>query len=289
MHAQFSGVMTALVTPFKDGNLDESSLRKLINWQIKSGVQAIVPCGTTGEAATLSEEEHYKIIKICVEEASGRVPVIAGAGSNSTEKAIKLAKQAKEAGADAHLQVTPYYNKPTQEGLFQHYQAIARVVDLPMILYNVPGRTAVNMLPETVKRLSQIDNIVGVKEASGNLEQIKEIIESTPDDFMLFSGEDAQNVEIYRLGGMGAISVVSNIIPEKVSAIWNASSKGDVKEAELLHEAIQPINKILFIETNPIPVKTALAQMGKIHEEFRLPLTSIAEINRSKLFETLKI
>lgn len=279
----FTGSMTAIVTPFKNGKVDETALRNLIEWQIKEGTSAIVPCGTTGESATITEQEREKIIKTCVEQSSGRVAVIAGSGSNCTETAIKFARIAKDFGADAQLQVTPYYNKPTQEGLFQHFKTIASIVDLPMILYNVPGRSAVNMLPKTVARLSQIETIVGIKEACGSLDQIKELISSVPDNFVVLSGEDSQNLEIYELGGKGCISVTANILPDKVSRIWKLHKGSKHAEAKKLQEEIEVINKMMFIETNPIPVKTALSMMGKIHEEFRLPLTPMGEENREKL------
>lgn len=284
----FSGVMTALVTPFKSGVIDESSLRSLIDFQIKEGVDVLVPCGTTGEAPTLEQDEHERVIKITVEQAAGRVPVLAGAGSNSTSHAIKLARQAKNAGADGHLQITPYYNKPTQDGLYEHFKAIAAMVDLPMVLYNVPGRTAVNMLAETVSRLSLIDNIVGLKEASGDLNQIKKIILDAPKDFAVYSGDDALNVDIYVAGGKGAISVASNVAPSKVCAVWDRFSKGDIDEARRLHEDLKALNKAMFLETSPIPVKTALAMMGKIKEEFRLPLTPMSEVHKQELHAVLK-
>jgi len=284
----FKGSMTAIVTPFKDGRVDEKALRRLVDWQIASGTDAIVVCGTTGEAATLTYDEHFAVIDAAVEESAGRVPVLAGAGSNATANAIKLGRQAKEAGADAQLQVTPYYNKPTQEGLYQHFRAIAEVVDLPMILYNVPGRTSVNLLPETTARLSNIDSIVGIKEASGDLGQVREAIAKTPDDFALYSGDDAMNFDIYKAGGAGAISVTANVSPERVSAIWDAHDGGDDDEAERLHKELAKLNKAMFIETNPIPAKTSLAVMGRIQEEFRLPLTPISEGNRRELKDVLK-
>ncbi len=284
----FKGVMTAIVTPFRDGRLDEKALRKLVDWQIAQGVDALVACGTTGECATLTYEEHFAVINTIVEQAAGRVPVMAGAGSNSTANAIRLARQAREAGADGQLQVTPYYNKPTQEGLYQHFRAIAEVVDLPMILYNVPGRTAVNMLPETVARLANIDSIVGIKEASGNLGQIKEVISNAPDGFTIYSGDDALNLDVYRAGGMGAISVTANVAPEEVSAVWDAHEAGRDEEAARLHNSLAALNKAMFIETNPIPAKTALAMMGRVALEFRLPLTPMGEGNRRELEDILK-
>jgi len=281
--------MTALVTPFRDGKVDEKSLRDLVEWQIQSGTQVLVPCGTTGEAPTLTDEEHERIITIVVDQAKKRVPVLAGAGSNSTEKAIKLAKQAKKAGATGTLQVTPYYNKPTQEGLYRHFKAIAEAVDLPLVLYNVQGRTAVNMEAETTLRLSQIKNIVGIKEASiTRLEQANKIIQEAPSDFGVYCGDDPLNSQIYTLGGRGAISVTANIVPEKVAKVWNLHSAGNKRDSMSAHEKLSPLNKILFIETNPLPVKTALAMMGKCAEEFRLPLCPMSESNKTKLKECLK-
>ncbi|MFA4874687.1 MAG: 4-hydroxy-tetrahydrodipicolinate synthase [bacterium] len=284
----FSGSMTAIITPFRDGRVDEDALRKLVDWQISQGTDAIVPCGTTGEAVTITYEEQDRIVRIVVEQAAGRVPVLAGAGSNSTANAIKLAKQCKAAGADGQLQVTPYYNKPTQEGLFQHFRAITEVVDLPMVLYNVPGRTAVNMLPETTSRLASIDTIIGIKEACGNLEQIKRIIADTPKEFAVFSGDDAMNFDIYRAGGRGAISVTSNVAPARVAAVWDAFNGGRVEEAQRLHEGLSVLNKAMFIETNPIPAKTALAMMGRCREEFRLPMTAMGEEHRAELKSILE-
>jgi len=284
----FQGVMTAIVTPFRDGVVDDKALRALIDWQIKSGVDALVPCGTTGESATITYEEHDRIVRITVEQAAGRVPVFAGAGSSSTATAIKLAKQAKAAGADGQLQVTPYYNKPTQEGIYQHFRAIAAVVDLPMILYNIPGRTAVNMLPETIERLASIDTIIGVKEASGNMEQIRKIISDAPPSFRVYSGDDALNVEIYQAGGKGCVSVASNVAPSPVADVWDKFASGNVDEAKRLHEELAALNKAMFIETNPIPVKTALALMGRCAEEFRLPMTPLSLEHKEELRAVLK-
>ncbi len=284
----FKGVMTAIITPFSDGRVDEDALRKLIDWQIAEGVDAIVPCGTTGESVTLQYEEYDRVVRIAVEQAAGRVPVIAGAGSNSTSNAIRLAKQAKEARADAMLQVTPYYNKPTQEGLYQHFKAIAEMVELPMLLYNVPGRTSVNMLPETVARLAKIDSIVGIKEACGNMDQVREILRSTPKEFALLSGEDAQNFEIYKAGGAGAISVASNVAPKQIAAVWDSFEAGRVDEAKGKQRELQALNEAMFIETNPIPAKTALAMMGRCREEFRLPLTPMGEEHRTELRDVLR-
>lgn len=284
----FSGAIVAIVTPFKDGKVDEKAFRDLINFVIKGGVSGIVPCGTTGESATLSHKEHEHVIDITVHEVAKRIPVIAGTGSNSTTEAIRLTRHAKEAGADAALLITPYYNKPTQKGLFEHYKAVASACDIPQVLYNVPGRTGVNMSSETVVELSRIDNIVGIKEASGDLVKCSQIVRDTADDFCLLSGEDALNYPILCCGGTGAISVTANVLPEKLSALCKAFDAGDFKNAKKLHLELLEINQTLFIETNPLPVKTALAMMGKLAEEFKLPLCTMAPPNRKRLAEVLK-
>ncbi|MDO8494453.1 MAG: 4-hydroxy-tetrahydrodipicolinate synthase, partial [Deltaproteobacteria bacterium] len=246
----FQGSMTALITPFRDGKVDEEILRHLVSWQIGNKTDVLVPCGTTGEAPTLEPEEQEKIIRIVVEEAKKRVPVLAGAGSHCTKKAIHLTELAKQAGANGVLQVTPYYNKPTQAGLFQHFRTIAQNTTLPIVLYNVPGRTAVNMTAETTIRLSKISNIVGIKEASGDLKQVQAIIEGTDEDFSLFSGDDPLNAEIYALGGKGAISVTSNVAPDRVADVWRFFQQGKKEAGLAAHEKLQILNKILFLETN---------------------------------------
>jgi 4-hydroxy-tetrahydrodipicolinate synthase len=242
--------MVAIVTPFCDGRVDEENLSRHIEWLIANGTDVIVPCGTTGEAATLTHEERERIVRIAVEVASGRVPVLAGAGSNSTAEAIRLAKQAKTAGADGTLQVTPYYNKPTQDGLYRHFLAVAQVVDLPMVLYNVPGRTGVNMLPETVLRLAAIDNIVGIKEASGNIEQIRRITQEAPEALAVLSGDDAMNLEIYQAGGRGSVSVTANVEPAGVAKIWDRFKDGDIDHASRLQRSLEQLNEDMFIEKN---------------------------------------
>ena len=249
---------------------------------------AIVPCGTTGESATLSYDEHEMVVKTTIEAVDGRVPVIAGTGSNSTSETIMLTKEAEKAGADAALLITPYYNKPTQEGLYQHYKMVAEEVDLPLILYNVPGRTSLNMLPETVARLSEMKNIVGIKEATGSLKQASDVIESCHDDFIVLSGDDFITLPLLCLGGRGGISVTANIAPYDMASMIDAFEDGNLSEARKLHYKMMPINNAMFIETNPIPVKTALALMGKIKEEMRLPLTRMAEKGRETLKKTLK-
>ncbi len=284
----FTGVFTAIVTPFNKGKVDERSLRDLIEWQVQEGIHGIVPCGTTGESATLSETEWERVIEITLEQAAHRVPVVPGAGSNCTETAVKRTKRAFKLGVDATFQITPYYNKPTQEGLFQHFKTVAGAADLPVLLYNVPGRTGVNMLPETVVRLSKIKNIVGLKEASGDLDQVSRLFSLVPKDFAVLSGEDAQNFAFYELGGVGSVSVTSNVMPAKVADVWNRFSSGDKDGARFVQEELQPLNKALFIETNPVPVKTALAMMGRIKEEFRLPMVPMSETNKKVLAEVLK-
>lgn len=270
--------MTALVTPFRGGKIDEKAFRLLIDRQILAGTDVLVPCGTTGEAPTLSAAEQMRLISITVEQAAGKVPVLAGAGANATETAILLAKQAEKAGANGILVVTPYYNKPTQEGLYRHYEAIAKSVDLPIVLYNVPGRTGVSLEMATTLRLAAIDTIVGIKEASGNLEATRKLIQEAPKNFSIYSGDDALNAQIYALGGQGTISVTANIVPDRVKKAWKSLK---------LQGSLDRLNKILFVETNPIPVKTALSLMGKCAEEFRLPLCPMQPKNREQLKKIL--
>ncbi|MDD5491789.1 MAG: 4-hydroxy-tetrahydrodipicolinate synthase [bacterium] len=284
----FSGSGTAIVTPFANGKVDFETLGKLIESQIKSGIKVLVPCGTTGESATLTYEEHDQVIKFCVQKANKRVKILAGTGSNSTDEAITLTQYAKDAGADGALLITPYYNKPTQEGMYLHFKKIAETVDIPQILYNVPGRTSVNLLPETVIRLSKIKNIVGIKEASGNLEQVSQIVQHTAGDFAVLSGEDSLTFPILALGGKGVISVVSNIIPADVAAMIAAFQKGDVDKARELHFKMFELMKAMFIETNPIPVKTAMEIMGLCSAEMRLPLSPMAESSIQKLKKVMK-
>lgn len=283
----FEGSMVALVTPFKSGKVDEASLRQLVDFHVEAGTDVIVPCGTTGESATLSHEEHEQVISVVVKQAAGRVKILAGAGSNSTAEAIRLHKYCAGAGVDGTLHITPYYNKPTQEGLFQHFQAIAKSANLPVVLYNVPGRTCVNMLPDTVIRLSKIDNIVGIKEASGNLVQASEIISGVSSDFGLYSGEDALTYPLYALGARGVISVTANIVPEPMARQYKLIKKGDFSGARAIHEKLLKLHDVMFVETNPIPVKAALAMMGKIEEEYRLPLVPLSSASREKLRKIL--
>lgn len=284
----FSGSIVAIVTPFKNGKVDEDAFRKLIEFQIENGTSGIVPCGTTGESATLSFEEHKRVIKICVEAVKKRVPVIAGAGANNTKEAIELTRFAKEAGADATLQVVPYYNKPTQEGLYLHFSTIAKEVPLPQVLYNIPGRTGVNMLPETVARLAELKEIVAIKEASGNLSQMAEIINLAGDKITLLSGDDNLTLPILSIGGKGVISVIANIVPRETAEMIKMWEKGDVEGARKMFFKLLPLCKAMFYETNPIPVKTALSLMGKISGELRLPLCPMRPENLEKLKNVLK-
>ena len=289
----FEGSGVALVTPFKGTDplkpeIDEKALRDLVEWHLSEGTDVIVPCGTTGESATLDYGEHDRVIRIVVEQVKGRVPVLAGTGANSTVEAIEMTQRAKKIGADGSLQVTPYYNKPTQEGLYQHFEAIADAVDTPILLYNVPGRTAVNLLPETVERLSKIKNIIGIKEASGNLEQVQKVIHLCGPDFTVLSGEDAQNFEILEMGGRGTISVTANVVPGKLARMWDLFSQGKKEEARKMHKELLPLHEAVFFETNPIPVKTALGMMKRCSSQMRLPLCAMGEANAAKLKNVLK-
>ncbi|MDP6336440.1 MAG: 4-hydroxy-tetrahydrodipicolinate synthase [Nitrospinaceae bacterium] len=284
----FEGAFVAIVTPFKNGKVDETALRALIEYQISGGANGIVPCGTTGESATLSHEEHDQVIRIAVEACKGKVPVLAGTGSNSTQEAIKLTQHAQAAGADGSLQITPYYNKPSQEGLYQHFSTVAADTDLPIVLYNVPSRTSVNMCPETVARLAKIKNIVGVKEASGSLQAISEIIDLCGKDFTVLSGDDPLLWPILAVGGRGVISVSANILPGKVAAMCQAAANGDMAKARSLHYEMREINDVLFIDTNPVPVKAALHLMGKIEKEVRAPLVTLSSSHLESVKEVLK-
>lgn len=285
----FKGSIVAIVTPFKNGQLDEVKFRDLIEFQIKNGSSGIVPCGTTGESATLSFKEHDRVIEIAIEHVKGRVPVIAGTGSNSTDEAIMLTKHAASAGADGSLQVSPYYNRPTQIGLFEHFKAIADSVDIPIVLYNIASRTGVNIEPETIAKLAHnCKNIVGVKEASGNLDQMSRIKALCPVSFDLISGDDSLTLPVLSIGGTGVISVVANIAPRDVSDMVAEFQKGNIKKAQELHFRLLPLIKAMFIETNPIPVKTAMGIMGMCSPDLRLPMTKISDENLLKLKNALK-
>lgn len=286
---ELKGLFTAIITPFdSDGNLDEEGLKRNIDFQIENGVDGIVPVGTTGESATLSAEEHKRVVEIAIEQAKGKVLVFAGTGSNNTKEAINYTSHAKDAGADAALMITPYYNKPTQEGVYQHYKKIAEEVDIPIILYTVPGRTKVNIEPETTKRLAEIPNIVGIKDASGNLDQIMRVIKECGDKITVLSGEDALNYSIISLGGEGAISVVSNPAPKLMAEFIHSALDGNFEKARELHYQLYPLFKVLFIETNPSPAKAALNMMGMPAGNPRLPLVPVTEESREKIRRVLQ-
>jgi len=284
----FKGSIVAIVTPFKNGKFDEKAYGDLIEWHIAQGTHGIVPCGTTGEASTLDFKEHYRVIEVAVKVTKKRIPVIAGTGANSTDEAIEITKKAKKLGADGALLVTPYYNKPTQEGLYRHYKAVAEAVKIPIILYNVPGRTAVNMLPSTVARLAEFKNIVAIKEATGDMKQASELIRLLGDRMAVLSGDDFTTLPMLALGGRGSISVTANVAPKDAAEMFNAWERGDLAKARQLHYKLEPLNSAMFIETNPIPVKTALVLMGKVREEFKLPLCEMSRANREKLQDVLK-
>jgi len=284
----FKGSIVAIVTPFKNNKLDEKALTDLIEWHISEGTNAIVPCGTTGESATLEYDEHYRVIELTVQLVKGRVPVIAGTGANSTSETVMMTEKARSIGADGALLVVPYYNKPTQEGLYRHYRTVAESVDIPIVLYNVPGRTALNMLPRTVERLADLKNVVAIKEATGDMAQVTEIINLCGDRITVLSGDDFTTFPLIVLGGKGTISVSANVAPADLSAMCKAANEGDIEEARRLHYKLEPLNKGMFIETNPISVKTALSLMGKIEEEMRLPLCPMAAENKEKLKNILK-
>ena len=273
----FTGTYTAIVTPFKNGSVDEKALERLVKNQIRGGVEGIVPVGTTGESPTVDYEEHVHVIALTVRFASGKVKVIAGTGANSTREAIDLTRCAQRAGADACLLVTPYYNKPTQEGLYLHHRAVAEAVDIPQILYNVPGRTACDMRPETAARLAEIGNIIGIKEATGELDRVARLRDLTDESFMIYSGDDATARELMLLGGNGVISVTANVAPAAMHALCAAALTGDATKAEALDRPLRALHRDLFVEANPIPVKWALCEMGLIGEGIRLPLTWLSE------------
>ncbi len=277
----FKGSYVAVVTPFKDGNVDEKAFRSILEFHIDNGTDGIVPCGCTGEAATLTMSEQKRLIKIAVETSDRRVPIVAGTGSNNTAEAVELTDHAKKAGADAALIITPYYNKPTPEGQYRHYAEIAKKVDLPIMLYNVPSRTGISLLPSTVARLAEIDNIVAIKEAAGSCQQVMDILALC--DITVMSGDDSMTLPFMSLGAKGVVSVVANIVPEKVHELTQAFLDGDLARSSSVHYEILGLCKAMFIETNPIPVKTALSMMGKAGEEWRLPLCGMGEENRERL------
>jgi 4-hydroxy-tetrahydrodipicolinate synthase len=279
----FSGALVAIVTPFRRGGVDEKAFRRLIEFQIENGTNAIIPCGTTGESATMSHDEHKRVVELAVKAVDGRVPVVAGTGSNSTAEAVELTRHAHKAGADAALMILPYYNKPTQEGIYLHFKTVAKAVPLPIILYNMPGRTGINAQPETVARLARIKNIVGIKEASANMEQIARIVELCGDGFDVLSGDDAMTLPIMAVGGKGVVSVASNVVPKQVAEMTAAWLKGDAAGARERFFRLLPLFRALFLETNPIPIKMALGFMGLIGPEMRLPLCPMGPENTKKL------
>ncbi len=284
----FRGTIVALVTPFgPDGSLNESKVRELVQFHLKKGTSAIVPCGTTGESPSLSDSEKVRLFELVVEEVNGRIPVLAGTGTNSTAKSIALTRKAKEIGANGALVITPYYNKPTQEGLYRHFMAVADEGGLPVVLYNVPGRTGVNLLPETVERLSSHPNIVGIKEASGNLNQISEIHRRCGDRMTILSGDDGLTLPILSVGGQGVISVSANIVPDRLNAMIQAFQAGELTRALQLHHQLADLHRDLFLETNPIPIKTAMNMMGFEVGGFRLPLCEMSPANAERLKKTL--
>jgi len=285
----FTGTGTALVTPFRrDGSLDEPTLRMLMQRQIAAGINFLVPCGTTGESPTLSHQEHLRVVEIAVELAEGKVPVLAGAGGYNTAEVITLARELADLGANGILSVTPYYNKPTQEGLYQHFQAIAEAVSLPIVLYSVQGRTGVNIEPSTVQRLSQIKNIIGIKEASGNISQMATILNAVPEDFLVLSGDDAITLPLIALGGRGVISVASNEIPAEMTALTHLALADDIAGARQIHRRFLPLMEINFVESNPISVKTAMAEMGLLEPVWRLPLVAAKAENRARIRAVLE-
>jgi 4-hydroxy-tetrahydrodipicolinate synthase len=282
------GCGTALVTPFQaNGQIDEDSLRRLVDYQIENGIDFLVPCGTTGESTTLTEEEHLRVVKIVMQQADGKVPVVAGAGGNNTSKVIELAKGVADLGVYGILSVTPYYNKPTQDGLMAHYEAIAKSVDTAIIIYNVPGRTSVNILPDTVVKLSDLKNIVAIKEASGNIGQISELAVKVPENFIILSGDDIATIPILSLGGRGLISVVANEVPFLMTKLVHLCLESKYDEAQKIQHKIFKLMTLNFIETNPIPVKAALSLMGLMKDTYRLPLIKIKEKNKQLLKEEL--
>lgn len=284
----FEGTYTALITPFRDGEVDFTALASLVERQVAAGIDGLVPCGSTGESATLSHDEHERVIAFVIEKVNGRVKVVAGTGSNSTRESCKLTRFAAEHGADGALLIAPYYNKPTQDGLYAHYAAIAEASALPQLVYNIPGRSAVNILPETLARLARVPNIVGVKEASGSLEQIAHVIELCGPDFSVISGDDSLTLPILAVGGRGSISVTSHLMPQRFAELVKAALAGDFARARLVHYELLPLWRALFSETNPIGIKAALAMTGACNEELRLPLTKLTDGNRDRLKKVLE-
>lgn len=289
MSHAFQGSIVALVTPFRNGQVDEAKLRELVEFHVAQGTDGIVPCGTTGESPTLTHDEHKRVVEVVVEAARGRIPVIAGTGSNCTAEAIELTRHAERAGAQAALVVNPYYNRPTQDGLYRHFRAVAEATGLPIFVYNIPSRTAVNVETPTLARLARdCRNIVGVKEASGSLDQVSQVISACGPDFIVLSGDDNLTLPIMAVGGRGVISVIANIVPRETAEMTHAALEGDFKRARELHYRLYPLARAAFLETNPIPIKEAMAMAGMLEPEFRLPLCRMSEANRERLRETLR-
>jgi len=289
MSQTFQGSFVAMVTPFRDGKVDEAKLRELVEFHVTHGTDGLVPCGTTGESPTLSHDEHKRVVETVIEAARGRIKVVAGTGSNSTSEAIDLTKHAERAGANGALVVNPYYNKPTQEGLYRHYRAVAESVTIPIVAYNIQSRTAVNVEPDTLARLARdVRNIVGVKEASGSLDQMSQVILACGPDFSVLSGDDNITLPLLAIGGSGVISVIANILPREISDMVHAALDGDWKRARDLHYRLFPLARAAFLETNPIPIKEAMAMAGMIEPEFRLPMCRMSDANRAQLRAILK-
>ena len=284
----FEGVLTALVTPLRGGAVDERALQELVEMQIAAGVDGLVPCGSTGEAATLSHDEHRRVIEVVVAATRGRLVVVAGTGSNSTQEAIALTQHAKEAGADGALLISPYYNRPTADGIVEHYAAVAREASLPLLVYNIPARTGSNILPGTLARLAEIEQVVGVKEACGDLHQIAQTRAATPEEFALLSGDDWATLPVLAIGGQGVISTISNLVPADMVELVRAFRAGDLARAQETHYRLLPLMDLIFCESNPIPIKAALALRGMVHDEIRLPLTPLTPPNRERLQVALK-
>ena len=289
MRPRFHGSIVALVTPFRNGAVDEDKLRELVEFHVSNRTDGIVPCGTTGESPTLSHDEHKRVVEVVIEAARGRVQVIAGTGSNSTSEAIDLTRHAKRAGATGALVVNPYYNKPTQEGLYRHFRAIADTVDIPIVVYNIAGRTAVNVETDTLARLAkECKTIVGVQEASGSLDQMTQVVLACGPEFAVLSGDDNLTLPLMAVGGVGVISVIANIVPRETAELTHAALNGDWKQARDLHHRLYPLCRAVFFETNPIPIKEAMAMMGMVEPEFRLPMCRMADANRERLRGVLK-
>ncbi|MCB0219718.1 MAG: 4-hydroxy-tetrahydrodipicolinate synthase [Chrysiogenetes bacterium] len=286
---QLQGALSAIITPFSGGQIDEGALRALIDWQIEQGVSGIVPTGTTGESATLSHEEHRRVVEIVVDQAKGRVPVVAGTGSNNTAEAVSLTKHAKDSGAAASLQISPYYNKPTQEGLYRHFATIAEEADLPILLYNIPGRTSILIAPETTIRLAKVTNVIGIKEATGSMDYTSEVLAALgPDNFIVLSGDDSLTLPLMAIGAKGTITASANVIPNQMSEICRLCLAGDFAAAREIHLKVFDLIKTLFCETNPIPVKTGVELLGRGKAEFRLPLTPMSDTGRARLETEMK-